>query len=161
MGRDRGRGARDAGVLGVTATAEQFAGELVGELLDTSDDIATALGNLARRHLAAVSRPQVLRLRRLIIAEFGRFPELAREYHRRAPGRVLAAIASALGSLSERGLLRVPDPARAAEHFSFLVLGATLDRAMFEGIDTALPDAERDRIAEDGARVFLAAYRAF
>lgn len=145
-------------VLGITATAEQFATELVGELHDVDDDIATALSDLARRHLAAVTRPQVLRLRRLIIAESGRFPQLAREYHRRAPGRVLAAIATALGSLADRGVLRVPDPNRAAEHFSFLVLGATLDRAMFEGPDTALADAERDRIAEDGVRAFLAAY---
>src|SRR5215218_652832 len=47
------------------------------------------------------------------------FPDLAREYYRNAPGRVLSSLVTALGSLAERGALVVPDPQRAAEHFAF------------------------------------------
>jgi TetR/AcrR family transcriptional repressor of mexJK operon len=146
-------------VLGVTAAAEEFAGEMTATLADV-DDVRTALHELARRHLASVTRPQVVRLRRLISAESGRFPELAREYHRRAPGRVVAALAGAFARLGSRGLLVVSDPARAAEHFAFLVVGATLDRVMFEGEEGLPTEAEIDRLAHDGAEVFLAAHRA-
>ena len=52
----------------------------------------------------------------------------------------------------------MPDPQRAAEHFAFLVLGATLDRAMFEGEQSVPPNAELQRTADDAARAFLAAY---
>jgi TetR/AcrR family transcriptional regulator, mexJK operon transcriptional repressor len=48
-------------------------------------------------------QPQVLQLRRLVIAEAGRFPELARAYHERAQERVLATLASRLQGLAERG----------------------------------------------------------
>ena len=144
-------------VLGVTAIAEQFAEELVSAL-GRADDVPTALRELARRHLASVTRPEVVRLRRLISAESGRFPGLAREYHRRAPGRVLTALAAVLADLGEQGALRVPDPARAAEHFAFLVVGPTLDRVMFEGAAAVPEPAEQDQLADDAVAVFLAAY---
>jgi len=51
-------------------------------------------------------------------------------------------------------------PRRAAEHFAFLVLGATLDRAMFEGEQSIPSDAELQRTADDAARAFLVAYGA-
>ncbi|MCL2731802.1 MAG: TetR/AcrR family transcriptional regulator [Actinomycetia bacterium] len=145
-------------VLHYTATAEQFAEQLVGSLA-TAEDVPRALHELGRRHLATVARPEVLRLRRLIILEAARFPDLAAEYFRRAPGRVMAALTSAFAELHRRGELIAPDPARAAQHFSYLVLGSTLDTAMFEpGREPAAP-AALERIADDGVRVFLAAYR--
>jgi TetR/AcrR family transcriptional repressor of mexJK operon len=145
-------------VLGVTSTAERFADELVAPLRQ-ADDVAAALHDLARQHLASVTRPQIVRLRRLISAESARFPELAREYHRRAPGRVLAALAAAFEDLGRQGRLRIGSPETAAEHFAFLVVGATLDRAMFEG-EAGLPSGpELDRLADSGAEVFLAAHR--
>jgi TetR/AcrR family transcriptional repressor of mexJK operon len=107
-----------------------------------------------------VTRPMVLQLRRLLIAEAERFPDLAREYYRNAPGRVLSSLVTALGSLAERGALVVPDPQRAAEHFAFLVLGATLDRAMFEGEQSVPSNPELQRTADDATRAFLAAYSA-
>jgi TetR/AcrR family transcriptional regulator, mexJK operon transcriptional repressor len=145
-------------VLGVTATAEEFAGGL--SVSFAGGEVAAFLRGLARRHLNSVTHPGVVRVRRLISAESRRFPALAREYYRRAPARVIAAFADAFAGLSERGLLRVPDSARAAEHFAFLVVGPVLDRVMFEGAD-AVPDAdERARIARAAVGTFLAAYGA-
>jgi TetR/AcrR family transcriptional regulator, mexJK operon transcriptional repressor len=144
-------------VLGFSATAAEFSDRLVGGLKDAKD-VPAALRQLARRQLATVAQTQVLRLRRLIILEAARFPQLAAEYHRRAPGRVMKALTEAFGVLHERGALNAPDPARAAEHFSYLVLGATLDAALFDP-DGQLPSsAELQRIADDGVRAFLAAY---
>jgi TetR/AcrR family transcriptional repressor of mexJK operon len=146
-------------VLGITATAEEFAARVVGPLR-TAEDVPAALHELARRHLASVTRPQVVRLRRLISAESGRFPHLARQYHQRAPGLVVTALADAFALLARQGRLRAPDPARAAEHFAFLVVGPTLDRVMFEGEAAVPAAAELDRLAEGAVEVFLAAYRA-
>ena len=146
-------------ILGITVTAERLADELVLEL-GQAEDVPAALHDAAHRLLDAVTRPLILQLRRLLIAEAGRFPDLARDYYRAAPGRVLGGLAAAIGSLAERGALVAPDPRRAAEHFAFLVLGATLDRAMFEGEQSVPSDAERRRTADDAARVFLAAYAA-
>jgi TetR/AcrR family transcriptional regulator, mexJK operon transcriptional repressor len=146
-------------ILGITVTAEQLADELTAELRH-AEDLPGTLRDVARRLLAAVTGPLILQLRRLLIAEASRFPDLARDYYRAAPGRVLGGLAAAFGFLAERGALEVPDPRRAAEHFAFLVLGATLDRAMFEGEQSVPSDAELERTADDAARAFLAAYGA-
>jgi TetR/AcrR family transcriptional repressor of mexJK operon len=144
--------------LGITANAEDFASTITTMLEDT-DDLERDLGELARRYIASVMQPQVLRLRRLVIGEAGRFPELARTYYERAPERVLATLAGCMERLAERGLLRLDDPMLAANHFAFLIL-SPMDKAMFSGEDDQPDRAELDRLADAAVRVFLAAYRA-
>lgn len=144
--------------LGITANAEDFASTITTMLEDT-DDLERDLGELARRYIASVMQPQVLRLRRLVIGEAGRFPELARTYYERAPERVLATLAGSMERLAERGLLRLDDPMLAANHFAFLIL-SPMDKAMFSGVDDQPDRAELDRLADAAVRVFLAAYRA-
>src|SRR5215831_11199910 len=131
--------------------------EHLTDVLPDSDDLVGDLRQVARRYLAQVLRAELLQLRRLVIGESGRFPELARAYYERAPGRTLATLASCFGLLAERGLLRLDDPAAAARHFAYLVLGLPLDRAMFCGTDTE-PPADLDRHADEAVRVFLARY---
>lgn len=142
-------------VLGVTATAERFAADLPQEAanLRSAAELEPGLRSLAGRYLAAVINPRVLALRRLMIGEVHRFPELAATYYQRAPGRVLAALADLFERLAERGLLTVADPTEAAEHFAFLVLGRPLDHGMFHAEDGIAPSADR------AVDVFLAAYR--
>jgi len=106
-----------------------------------------------------VIQPQVLQLRRLLIGEAGRLPKLSRAYYEGAPERTLATLAACFQHLGERGLLRVDDPRIAANHFAFLILGMSLDRAMFCGTDKTLAAADLERLADAGVRVFLAAYR--
>jgi TetR/AcrR family transcriptional regulator, mexJK operon transcriptional repressor len=142
--------------LGITTNAEDFT-NTVTVMLDGTDDLERDLRDLARRYIASVMQPQVLRLRRLVIGEAGRFPELARTYYQRAPERVLATLAACMERLAARGLLRLDDPLLAANHFAFLVL-SPMDRAMFSGDDQLPAPAELDRLADAGVRVFLAAY---
>jgi TetR/AcrR family transcriptional repressor of mexJK operon len=138
---------------------------LVDEFLDTiaamlgdTTDVERDLGALARRYVRYLTRPQTLQLRRLVIGEAGRFPELARAYYERVPQRVLATLASEFGHLTERGLLHTDDPRLAADHFAWLILGIPMDRAMFLGTDDAPGPAQLDRLADAGIRAFLAAY---
>lgn len=115
---------------------------------------------LARRYVAFVVRPEVVQLRRLVIGEANRFPELARTYHDQVPERVVAAIAERFQRLGERGRLRLDgaDAAHsAAVQFVWLVLGAPLDRALFRGTDEVTEDDVRPEV-EAGVRTFLAAY---
>ncbi|MEJ2869537.1 TetR/AcrR family transcriptional regulator [Actinomycetospora sp. OC33-EN08] len=134
-------------VLGVTATAEAYGAELTAtlEAVERREDVGPALRLLAHRWTAAVLAPGVLAVRRLVVTEAGRFPDLAAEYHRRAPGATLQTVATGLGRLAQRGLVDVTDPERTAADLAFLLFGAELDHAMFH--PEAPPPDER-RIAE-------------
>lgn len=141
-------------VLGsVTTRAGSFVDGLPAAFaeIEGTGDLEPALQGLARRYLSTVTQPPVLALRRLVVAESGRFPELARDYHSAAAGRVLRALAKEFRALAARGLLTVDDPAAVAEDFAFLVLGAPLDHAMFHPGATKARTARADR----AVRVFL------
>jgi TetR/AcrR family transcriptional repressor of mexJK operon len=99
------------------------------------------MDKLARRYLGFVARPDALRLRRPIIGEASRFPELAREYYERVPGRAYDALAAAFRTLQGGGLTRLDDPMVAAQHFAWLTLGLPLDRGMFHAIDSAMKNS--------------------
>jgi TetR/AcrR family transcriptional repressor of mexJK operon len=117
-----------------------------------------ALQKVARTYLRVVVRPDVLRLRRLVVAEASRFPELARTYYDRVPGRVLKELAHVFARLTSEGRLRISDPSLAAQHFAWLTLGLPLDRGMFYLDEKALRDDELDSTADSAVRVFMAAY---
>lgn len=135
--------------------AESFSAELAAEaggLLDASRD----LPRIARRLAAAVLRGPVLPLRRLLVSEARRFPDLAMEYRRRAPEAVMRALCCALQEFSDGNQLRLDNADVAAEHFAFLIMGADMDRGMF-GAATASEARVRER-ADAGAAAFLRAY---
>ena len=144
-------------VLGNTEVVEEF-GQTITHLLVETDDLANSLRQLARRYLSSVIKPQVLQLRRLVIGEAERFPELARTYYERVPERVLAALANSFERLGARGLLHLDDPLLAAGHFVALVLWIPLDRALFIPDSGNLDVPESEGLADLGVRVFLAAY---
>lgn len=145
-------------VLGNAARVDAFVSELP-TIVDAADDLRDGLTELARRYLRFVIRPEVLRLRRLVIGEAGRFPDLARAYFEAVPERVYEAISELFADLDRAGKLRAGDPLLAAHHFAWLFLGWPLDRGMF--IDDDLPEpSELDRLAGEGVRAFLAAYPA-
>lgn len=147
----------------IVNAAVEAAGDPVWEdatALADSDDPATALRALARRQLEQVMQPRLMQLRRLVIGEAGRFPQLGRAFYEHGPGRSVAALATAFERLTARGLLRAGDAELAATHFNWLVMAAPVNRAMLLG-DDAIPSArELDRYAETGVRTFLAAYGA-
>ncbi|MGW6841274.1 TetR/AcrR family transcriptional regulator [Streptomyces sp. NPDC054958] len=131
--------------------------EVIEALRDT-DDLDKDLTGLARQYIATVIQPGSLQLRRLLIAEAGRFPEVAADYYQRAPERTIAALAACFEHLAARGLLRLDDPVLAARHFAWLILAVPMDRAMFSALDDIQTPVELERLADEGVRVFLAAY---
>jgi TetR/AcrR family transcriptional regulator, mexJK operon transcriptional repressor len=126
--------------------------------LEDSGDLEADLRDLARRQLTAVMQPRLLQLRRLVIGEAGRFPELGRIFYERGPGRTVAALATAFERLAKRGALHLDDPLLAAQHLNWLIMSIPLNQAMLLGEDEPPAPADLDRYADSGVRVFLAAY---
>jgi TetR/AcrR family transcriptional regulator, mexJK operon transcriptional repressor len=144
----------------VIATVSEISDPVYDEVLKLEDsgDVEADLRGLARRLLERVMQPRILQLRRLVIGEAGRFPELGRTFYEQGPGRTITALATVFERLAERGLLQLDDPSLAAAHFNWLVMSVPLNRAMFLGEDQPPARAELNRHADAGVRAFLAAY---
>ncbi|MEU5404433.1 TetR/AcrR family transcriptional regulator [Nocardia asteroides] len=137
---------------------DQVFREAIGELA-SADDVEVTLRMVAHRFVHLLTRPAQLRVRRLVIAEAGRFPQLGRAYFEAGPERVHAMLASCFAQLTERGLLRTDEPELAANHFTWLVVSVPVNKVMFCGDETRFSDTELDHYADAGVQVFLAAYR--
>ena len=131
----------------------------IAALAETTD-LEADLTALAGDYLRAVLQEPVVQLRRLIIGEANRSPALARLYYERAPARTLAAYAESFARLHERGLLQVPEPAVAAEHFAFLIVGRCIDQALFHGGPEVRSGIDVGHHVAAGVKVFLGSYRA-
>jgi TetR/AcrR family transcriptional repressor of mexJK operon len=126
---------------------------------ETVEEVAEQLRGHAERLLTIALVPRLLQLRRLVIGEAVRFPQLGRALYDGGPGRAIAGLAGALARWADRGLLVIEDPLAAATQFNWLIMGEPINRAMFFGDDAAMPVARRDAHVAAGVRVFLAAYR--
>jgi TetR/AcrR family transcriptional regulator, mexJK operon transcriptional repressor len=132
--------------------------ERIAGMADTTD-LETDLTALAGDYLRAVLQEPVVQLRRLVVGEANRVPELAQLYYEQAPARTMAAFTECFGKLHERGLLDVPEPSLAAEHFAFLIVGRCIDQALFCGGPQVLAGVDVDRHVRAGVQVFLSGYR--
>jgi TetR/AcrR family transcriptional regulator, mexJK operon transcriptional repressor len=126
--------------------------------LEDSGDVEADLRGLARELLRMVLQPRILQLRRLVIGEAGRFPELGRAFYVQGPERTIAALTTVFERLAERGVLELDDARLAAAHFNWLVMSIPLNRAMFLGEDQPPGRAELERYADAGVHTFIAAY---
>jgi TetR/AcrR family transcriptional repressor of mexJK operon len=144
----------------VTSTVNEISDPVHEDVLNLADsgDIEADLRDLAHRLLAGVLQPRLMQLRRLVIGETSRFPELGRTFYERGPGRTIATLATAFERLAARNVLQLDDPELAANHFNWLIMSAPLNQAMLLGSDTPPAPADLKRIAESAVRVFLAAY---
>lgn len=139
----------------VNAVADPVSAE-IGRL-GTGDDLAAELRDLAVGQLGAVLQPRVLALRRLVIAESGRFPELGQAFFDRGPGRTTDRLAARFAELASEGRLRLDDPAVAASQFNWLVMAAPVNEAMLLG-RTSFPAEDLARIADRAVKTFVRAY---
>jgi TetR/AcrR family transcriptional regulator, mexJK operon transcriptional repressor len=123
------------------------------------DDLEEFLTSYALRQLKVVLTPRLVRLRRLVIGEVSRFPELGEALYSGGPGRAIASLAATFERLVAKGALSIGDPALAASQFNWLVMSAPLNQAMLLG-DRAIPGAAQlHKHASESVRLFLSAYR--
>jgi TetR/AcrR family transcriptional repressor of mexJK operon len=143
----------------VRATTGQI-DDLVRMVVETMADqtvVEAALTVLARRFITALMQPQVLRLRRLVIANADRFPDVGRSWYEQGFERVLATLAISFQGLADLKRLRVDDPLLAANHFVGLLLWVPVNKAMFTG-DHHVSSDELESYAKAAVRAFLAGY---
>lgn len=154
-------GSKEALFVEIVTSMTGAAGDIVHndvEDLGKDEDVKAYLEAYAWRQLSVVLTPRLMQLRRLVIAEVSRFPDLAEALYEHGPQRAVGLLAAMIERLAKRGLLTVDDPVVAATHLNWLVMSAPLNAAMLLG-DRGIPrPAELKRQAEEGVRVFLAAY---
>lgn len=122
------------------------------------DELKAFLLDYGVRLLTVALTPDLMQLRRLVIAEAQRFPQLARDLYARGAGRALEAMGAALEKLAEKRLLALDDAAMAASQLNWLLMGDPVNRIMMLG-NAALPtDAQIRRHVEAAIATFLAAY---
>jgi TetR/AcrR family transcriptional repressor of mexJK operon len=143
----------------VTSMTDAASHSVYNEMPDCAgDDVAAFLQMYALRQLTVVLTPRLMQLRRLVIGEVPRFPELAKVLYERGPQRAAVVLAKTFKRLADRGLLVTDDPLMAASHFNWLVMSEPLNRAMLLG-DQAIPKPPAlRRYAAEAVRTFLAAY---
>ena len=146
----------------VLGTSDQLLDGLQQAYVDTLEgaaDAREALRALAHRLLQSLTADSVLQLRRLVIAEADRFPEVCGAWFNSGFEKSLEALGHALSRLSDRGLLkRLDDPTLAAYQFAGLVMYKPMNRAMFAGTRQRPKPGELEKLADQAAEVFLAAY---
>jgi TetR/AcrR family transcriptional regulator, mexJK operon transcriptional repressor len=134
-------------------------GGITAELLSSGEgSFEEQLRSFAHFFLKGVMQPDVLRLRRLVIGEAGRFPELGEAFYDLGPKRAVEQMALALRELSAQQGFFLQDPDMAAEHLLCLILSVPLNQAMLLGDEHGFTEAALDRYADEGVSVFLRAY---
>jgi TetR/AcrR family transcriptional repressor of mexJK operon len=146
-------------VLGTNAVVVDNFAESFTNSLDEATDVRAALRELARRFVENLLEPDVLRLRRLVLAEADRFPDVSTTWFEGGFHRTLVLLGESMARLAGRGLLRdLPDPTLAAYQFAGLVMYKPMNQVMFAGTTSRPTAGELERIADRAAAVFLAAY---
>ena len=142
----------------MTGGAAQDIGEDVEDDFD-GKTVEEFLLKVATAQLSIVMTPRLMRLRRMVIGEVERFPELGRSLYENGPKRSILRIARAVEHFANTGELQRTDSLTAATHFNWLVMGAPTNAAMLLG-DAGIPKTqELNTHARECVRIFLSAYQ--
>ena len=113
---------------------------------------------IARNFQALISSDEAVKLSRLIMAQGSLDPSFGEYFYEAGPKRVLAGMEALLRGANERGLLRIDNPLRAAEHFFCLVKGAP-DYRLLLGCAGPLEGNEAEAHVREVVGVFLRAFK--
>ena len=130
-------------------------------LIDRMADVESAeaaIRMLADQFASSILSSDTQQVRRLVIAEAARFPELGRVYWERGFVRMLASIAQCLAALDRRSLLRVTKPDLSAQHFAGMLLWIPSNRTMFLGAAAALDAEDLRPLIDESVGAFLRAH---
>ena len=100
----------------VSQNADRILSSLVIEQVDGSD-LRQTLNTFGRQLMEAYMSASLLGVYRIAIAEANRFPDLAKSFYERGPGRATAGLAGILEKAAGRGDVRPGDYRRMADHF--------------------------------------------
>lgn len=116
------------------------------------------LGRFAIKQLRLVLTPRLMQLRRMVIGESGRFPDLGVALYSEGPGRAIERLAQAIERFDAVGSLSVADPILAARQFNWLLMGGPTSEVMHLG-DSAIPTRRQmETHADQTVDMFMARY---
>lgn len=121
-------------------------------LLD-GDNLQDILRRLAGLILRAALSEEAIALHRLIVAESGRFPQLAGVVAEQGTAEALRLIGGVLEREASAGNLQIDHAAFAAEQFLHMVVDVPQQRAL--GLGTPMTAIERETWANDVVNLFL------
>jgi TetR/AcrR family transcriptional repressor of mexJK operon len=131
--------------------------EKIGTLKAPTEDPRADLEQFALQFQNTLLHPSSRQWDRLVIAEAGRHPEMARAMFKAGPAKIYSMIQSYLETQHEAGRLTVEDSALAAEHLIGMLTGFELLRGH---LASQPKRTQKEKIARAKAAItaFLAAY---
>lgn len=126
-------------------------------LLEENRSIRQVLLELGQAFHELANSPESIGLHRVMVTMATQNPALSRMFYDAGPQLLLQDLEELLIQAHSHGLLNVPAPAHAAEHFCSLLKGGAHFRLMI-GYDDALDAAEACRHVEDVVTLFIRAY---
>jgi TetR/AcrR family transcriptional regulator, mexJK operon transcriptional repressor len=121
------------------------------------DGPAKVLADLARRFVATVFAEPNMALFRVVIAESGRFPELAQAFYRTGPVTAVGNLAGYLTGLDRKRVLTVRDATASARLFFAMLRGDLYIRRLLD-LTPEPAAAELEAVVEQAVAAFLAAH---
>ncbi|MFG0584633.1 Biofilm operon icaADBC HTH-type negative transcriptional regulator IcaR [Pseudomonas sp. THAF187a] len=142
----------------IKAKCEEQLPELLFELPDDVPLESQLLG-IARGFLALINSSESVEMHRMMVSLASQGSKLSRMFYEAGPQRVQEEMELLLRKASERGLLQLDDPHRAADHFFSLLKGGAHFRLLI-GCGDPLQGAAAEHHVQDSVQLFLRAYRA-
>ena len=119
-------------------------------------ELPDALQAIAADSVTTVRHPDVVGIRRVLIAEQPRHPALAAKWRRSTVLATIVELADYFRDLQARRLLIVADPETLATHFLWMLIGDSLDAGLLD--PSELPPRSPADVADEVVRSFLRAY---
>ncbi|GAA2228631.1 TetR/AcrR family transcriptional regulator [Promicromonospora sukumoe] len=122
-------------------------------------DLATGLAEYGRRYADLMSRPEMVGLYRIVIAEMPRFPALAETHFDVGKMPFFDAVRRYLAAEHDAGSARIDDPVAATTQFMGMISNfAFWPRLTVVGWDPS--NAETERVVDDAVTTMVARYGA-
>ncbi|MFF5975450.1 TetR/AcrR family transcriptional regulator [Streptomyces sp. NPDC012769] len=125
--------------------------------LADAPDLRAALVRLTTDWARILLRPDIMSLRRLVIGEIDRFPQLGQLWYRVSYDMNNGPLVEAFTELHARGALHVPDPKLAVQQLVAATVGVPQLVRTFSP-EAEIDEAELARMITSGVDLFLAGY---
>jgi len=122
-----------------------------------SDNVREALTDFGFRLMSRMCEPDTMAFSRVVVAAAGKFPNVGRAFYNAGPLYGATRLADRLAKFEAAGVLRVPDPERAAWQFVDLCQSYVYKRLLFGVVETVSPEEIRASV-QAGVEVFMTSY---
>lgn len=140
-----------AGLFGalIRRCSDQFIGSL-----PTDERLEEALVLFGAQFLYRITRPDVLRMRAILMGESPRFPDLATQFYEQGPSRTLDHLSQFFEQQQQAGRVMALDPRFLAEQFISALRGERFQRLQL-GLEQPPDEDEIKRWVQAATRMFL------